>query len=76
MLFVLLFSGRTFPSHSYFNSQLGAGQIALFNILKSFSLLDDEVGYCQGLSFVAGLILMHVSISNKHASIAEMIHEN
>ena len=53
-------TGRTFPSHTYFNAQLGAGQIGLFNILKSYSLLDDEVGYCQGLSFVAGLLLMHV----------------
>ena len=55
-------TGRTFPSHTYFNAQLGAGQIGLFNILKSYSLLDDEVGYCQGLSFVAGLLLMHVRV--------------
>ena len=23
--------------------------------------MDQDVGYCQGLSFVAGLLLMHVS---------------
>ncbi|XP_065059240.1 TBC1 domain family member 1-like isoform X1 [Rhopilema esculentum] len=58
---ILIDIGRTFPSHAYFNVSLGAGQIGLFNTLKSYSLLDDEVGYCQGLSFVAGLLLMHMS---------------
>lgn len=23
-------------------------------------MLDEEVGYCQGLSFVAGILLMHM----------------
>ena len=41
--------------------RLGCGQMSLFNLLKAYSLLDSEVGYCQGLSFVAGLLLMHVS---------------
>ncbi len=56
-----LFSGRTFPNHPYFSRQLGAGQLSLFNLLKAYSLIDKEVGYCQGLSFVAGILLMHVS---------------
>ena len=53
--------GRTFPGHPYFTTQLGPGQLSLFNLLKAYSLLDREVGYCQGLSFVAGILLMHVS---------------
>lgn len=28
--------------------------------MKAYSLLDQEVGYCQGLSFVAGILLLHV----------------
>jgi TBC1 domain-containing protein 4 len=56
-----LIAGRTFPSHTYFSSPLGPGQLALFNLLKAYSLLDPEVGYCQGLSFVAGVLLLHVS---------------
>ncbi|KAB0371574.1 hypothetical protein FD755_016512 [Muntiacus reevesi] len=39
---------------------LRAGQLSLYNILKACSLLDDEVGYCQGLSFVAGSLLLHM----------------
>lgn len=54
-------SGRTFPTHPYFSAQLGAGQLSLYNLLKAYSLLDPEVGYCQGLSFVAGVLLLHMS---------------
>ncbi|XP_032080532.1 TBC1 domain family member 1 isoform X2 [Thamnophis elegans] len=58
---ILIDLGRTFPTHPYFSPQLGAGQLSLYNILKAYSLLDSEVGYCQGLSFVAGVLLLHVS---------------
>ncbi|KAJ8916569.1 hypothetical protein NQ315_000213 [Exocentrus adspersus] len=57
---ILIDLGRTFPNHSYFSSPLGPGQLALFNLLKAYSLLDPEVGYCQGLSFVAGVLLLHM----------------
>ncbi|CAI5771704.1 TBC1 domain family member 4 isoform X6 [Podarcis lilfordi] len=40
---------------------LGAGQLSLFNLLKAYSLLDKEVGYCQGISFAAGVLLLHMS---------------
>ncbi|XP_071441947.1 TBC1 domain family member 1 isoform X2 [Hetaerina americana] len=58
---ILVDLGRTFPSHPYFSSPLGPGQLELFNLLKAYSLLDPEVGYCQGLSFVAGVLLLHMS---------------
>ncbi|XP_021573166.1 TBC1 domain family member 1 isoform X3 [Carlito syrichta] len=58
---ILIDLGRTFPTHPYFAAQLGAGQLSLYNILKAYSLLDQEVGYCQGLSFVAGILLLHMS---------------
>ena len=53
---ILIDLGRTFPTHQYYSAQLGAGQLLLYNILKAYSLLD-EVGYCQDLSFVAGILL-------------------
>ncbi|XP_048004042.1 TBC1 domain family member 4 isoform X3 [Leguminivora glycinivorella] len=56
---ILIDLGRTFPQHSYFASALGPGQLALYNILKAYSLVDPDVGYCQGLSFVAGVLLLH-----------------
>uniref|UniRef100_A0A8B9HTB5 TBC1 domain family, member 4 n=1 Tax=Astyanax mexicanus TaxID=7994 RepID=A0A8B9HTB5_ASTMX len=58
---ILVDLGRTFPTHQYFSTQLGAGQLSLYNLLKAYSLLDTEVGYCQGISFVAGILLLHMS---------------
>ncbi|KAL4691001.1 hypothetical protein H8959_013962 [Pygathrix nigripes] len=58
---ILVDLGMTFPTHPYFSVQLGPGQLSLFNLLKAYSLLDKEVGYCQGISFVAGVLLLHMS---------------
>lgn len=61
VVILLCAAGRTFPTHTYFSAQLGAGQLSLYNLLKAYSLLDTEVGYCQGISFVAGVLLLHMS---------------
>lgn len=53
--------GRTFPNIPYFAATMDRGQLALFNVLKVYSLYDEQVGYCQGLAFVAGVLLIHVS---------------
>ena len=58
---ILIDLSRTFPKYSYYSTFMGPGQLALYNLLKAYSLLDTEVGYCQGLSFIAGVILLHVS---------------
>lgn len=54
--------GRTFPNHEYYKSPFGIGQLSLFNVLKAYSILDPDVGYCQGLAFICGILLLHVSI--------------
>ncbi|KAG1671766.1 TBC1 domain family member 1 [Nymphon striatum] len=61
---ILIDLGRTFPSHPYYARPLGPGQLGLFNLLKAYSLLDKDVGYCQGLSFVAGVLLLHMEEEN------------
>ena len=53
--------GRTFPNHEYYKCPFGMGQLSLFNILKAYSILDPELGYCQGLAFICGVLLLHVS---------------
>ncbi|KAI1319231.1 GTPase-activating protein [Mortierella claussenii] len=50
---------RTFPNHEYFQAD-GVGQEALFNVVKAYSLYDPEVGYCQGLSFIVGPLLLNM----------------
>lgn len=52
--------GRTFPNHQYYKDSLGVGQLSLFNVLKAYSILDPELGYCQGLGFICGVLLLHV----------------
>ncbi|KAG0000129.1 GTPase-activating protein, partial [Entomortierella chlamydospora] len=49
---------RTFPNHEYFQAE-GLGQESMFNVVKAYSLYDKEVGYCQGLSFVVGPLLLN-----------------
>lgn len=53
---------RTFPAHEFFNDKAGIGQNNLLNIMKAYSLYDDEVGYCQGMAFVVGPLLLNVSV--------------
>ncbi|XP_051146359.1 uncharacterized protein LOC127261958 isoform X3 [Andrographis paniculata] len=39
----------------------GPGQRSLYNVLKAYSVYDREVGYVQGMGFVAGLLLLYMS---------------
>jgi len=57
---ILIDIGRTFPSYGFYSRPLGPGQLAMYNVLKAYSLLDPEVGYCQGLPFLVGILLLHL----------------
>ncbi|GAA5954989.1 hypothetical protein JCM8115_005588 [Rhodotorula mucilaginosa] len=51
---------RTFPKHEYFKDAEGVGQENLFNVVKAYSIYDDEVGYTQGLQFIVGPLLLNM----------------
>ena len=51
---------RTFPAHDYFRESGGVGQDALFKISKAYAVYDEEIGYCQGFSFLAAALVLHV----------------
>ncbi|XP_017485227.1 PREDICTED: rab GTPase-activating protein 1-like isoform X2 [Rhagoletis zephyria] len=51
---------RTFPAHKCFKETGGSGQDALFKVSKAYAVYDSEVGYCQGLSFIAASLLLHM----------------
>ncbi|OQU99435.1 Rab-GTPase-TBC domain-containing protein isoform 1 [Cladophialophora immunda] len=53
--------GRSFPNVDMFREKDGDGQRMLGKVLKAFSLYDSKIGYCQGLGFVVGPLLMHMS---------------
>jgi len=50
---------RTFPANDYFRES-GGGQELLYKISKGYAIYDTEVGYCQGLSFIAAALLLQV----------------
>ena len=66
--------GRTFTNHLLFKDENGKGyaltglsifvtvwrQKELFRVLKAISHRYPEIGYCQGMSFVAATLLMHM----------------
>jgi hypothetical protein len=52
--------GRSYPGVEMFRDPDGEGQKMLGKVLNAFSLWDQEIGYCQGLGFVVGPLLMHM----------------
>ena len=52
--------GRSFPGVDMFRDPDGDGQRMLGRVLKCFSLYDNKIGYCQGLGFLVGPLLMHM----------------
>lgn len=58
----------TFESIKLFDCVRLFRQQALFNVLSAYSMYNTEVGYCQGMSQIAALLLMYmneeVSIEN------------
>ncbi|KAL8802004.1 MAG: hypothetical protein Q9182_004081 [Xanthomendoza sp. 2 TL-2023] len=53
--------GRSFPNVEMFKDPAGEGQRMLAKVLKAFSIYDQKIGYCQGLGFVVGPLLMNMA---------------
>merc|ERR1719235_1049723 len=51
---------RTFPKHVLYRDRQGLGQQQLLNVLRAYSVFNPEVGYCQGMGFICGLLLMYM----------------
>uniref|UniRef100_A0AC35TJM7 Rab-GAP TBC domain-containing protein n=1 Tax=Rhabditophanes sp. KR3021 TaxID=114890 RepID=A0AC35TJM7_9BILA len=51
---------RTYPELKFFKEENGRGQTALFNVIKAYSIHDQEVGYCQGSAFIVGQLLLQM----------------
>ena len=48
---------RTFPLEPLFRESAGVGQNLLANVLKACLAFHDDVGYCQGMNYVAATFL-------------------
>ena len=66
--------GRTFPHHAFFAGATGLGQENLFNVLKAYSLQDPAVGYCQGLPFVAAVLLLNMPDEEAFSLLVRLMH--
>jgi hypothetical protein len=57
---IMLDIGRTFPCVSMFAKADSTGQKALHRVLSAYAACDSEVGYCQGMGFIAAVLLSFV----------------
>ncbi|KAJ0407273.1 hypothetical protein P43SY_008048 [Pythium insidiosum] len=48
--------GRTYPEHAFFQSQQGKHELR--NVLTAYSLHNPQIGYCQSMNFLAGIMVL------------------
>eukprot|EP01071_Lankesteria_metandrocarpae_P006997 Lankesteria_metandrocarpae@DN4549_c0_g1_i1.p1 len=60
---------RTFPDLPEFGQD---AQEKLYTVLKTYSLRHPEIGYCQGMNFIAGFVLIISNLQVEEAS--EVFH--
>ncbi|GLV41395.1 uncharacterized protein CBL_06625 [Carabus blaptoides fortunei] len=48
---------RTFPDNIFFNNSIELPE-QLYNVLLAYAHHNTEVGYCQGLNYIVGLLLL------------------
>ncbi|KAM7409670.1 hypothetical protein PAMA_001252 [Pampus argenteus] len=66
---------RTFPAHDYFKDSDGDGQDSLYKICKAYSVYDEEIGYCQGQSFLAAVLLLHMPEEQAFSVLVKIMFE-
>lgn len=52
---------RTYRDHIMFRQRYDIKQTELFNVLAAYSMYNSELGYCQGMSQIAALLLMFLN---------------
>uniref|UniRef100_A0A182VXT3 Rab-GAP TBC domain-containing protein n=1 Tax=Anopheles minimus TaxID=112268 RepID=A0A182VXT3_9DIPT len=52
---------RQFRDHVNYRERYSVMQKSLFNVLVAYSMYNSEVGYCQGMSGLAGVLLMYMN---------------
>ncbi|CAK7307973.1 USP6 N-terminal-like protein [Vulpes lagopus] len=67
---------RTFHSHTMFWDRYGVGQRALFHVLAAYSVYDTEVGYCQGMSKIAAILLMFLPEEDAFWALAQLMTDD
>ncbi|XP_043274724.1 rab GTPase-activating protein 1-like isoform X1 [Venturia canescens] len=66
---------RTFPAHDFFKETGGLGQDSLYRISKAYAVYDEEVGYCQGLSFLVASLLLHMPEEQTFCVLVKLMYD-
>lgn len=64
---------RTYRDTRMFRERYGREQRALFNVLCAYSIYNSEVGYCQGMSQVAALLLMYMEEEDAFWALSQLM---
>lgn len=64
---------RTFPGHPWLKGR--AGQLAMLRVLRAYAALDPEVGYSQGMNFLAGLLLTYLDEAEAFGALAFIMQD-
>ncbi|XP_013111090.2 USP6 N-terminal-like protein isoform X1 [Stomoxys calcitrans] len=51
---------RQFRDNLAFRERYSVKQVSLFNVLNAYSIYNPELGYCQGMACVAGVLLLYM----------------
>lgn len=44
---------------------MGTGKNKLFNVLKAYACYDNEIGYVQGMNYLAAMLLIYIKSEAK-----------
>jgi hypothetical protein len=66
---------RTFPDLMFFHEDGGSLHDPLVEVLECWVVLRPSVGYCQGMSFLAGMLLLNMeSTAEAFVAFANLMH--
>ncbi|XP_022702172.1 USP6 N-terminal-like protein isoform X2 [Varroa jacobsoni] len=64
---------RTYRNHEMFRQRYSIKQQELFHVLAAYSMYNQEVGYCQGMSQIAALLLMYMGEEEAFWAISQLM---
>lgn len=67
---------RTYRNNIMFRERFGVKQQSLFHVLAAYSMYNAEIGYCQGMSQIAALLLMFMNEEDAFWALSVLMSDN
>lgn len=64
---------RQFREHIHYRERYSIKQQSLFSVLTAYAMYNTEVGYCQGMSGLAGVLLMYMDEEDAFWALSELL---